>query len=353
MTHDVVLRTRRRARPRIALPLCSLLILVLGWAALWLLGRHEAAAVMDAWIGTEAARGRVWTCPDREIAGFPFRIRIACTNPTFAGKLGADSVVASLSGLRAETWIYQPNAVEASATGPLTLHKQDGGPDTTLAWAALNVTVRGLAGDRKRAALVVDGADLKAPNGADGRADRVDLRFGPAVGRPLEEGAYEVWLTLGNGLIPALDAFTGTQDPLALDEKGVLTRVDLTRIAPWQDLVERWREAGGTFDLSTLKIVKGGLHVDAQGSLGVDDGHRLAGRLSAAMSGYEALAARLGVPVSAVSVGGALAHLLNRDSAALPPGEPNGTRVKLPVILSNGRVLIGPVKTGLRLPALY
>lgn len=353
MTHDVVVRMRGRTRPRVALPLGSMLILVLGWIALWLFGRHEAAKEMDAWIGSEEAQGRSWTCPDREIAGFPLRIRIACTSPTFRGKLGGAIVEASLTDFQAETLIYQPNAVEASATGPLTVHEQDGGPDTRLAWSALNVTFRGLAADRKRAALVIDGPDLKLPDGTGGRADRIDIRIAPAAGRRPDENAYDVWLTLGNGLIPALDTLTGTQEPLAVEEKGVLTRLDPTRVAPWQDLAETWRQAGGAFELAMLKISKGRLNIDAQGSLGLDDAHRPAGRLKAAMSGYETLAAQLGIPLRAVSVGGVLAQLLNRNGAVPPPGEPGGSGVNLPVVFADGRVLIGPFKTGLRLPPLY
>ena len=352
MTEDAVLGRRRRRRPWISLPLSSVLILVLGWAALWLFARHEAAKVMDTWIGLQAERGQTWTCPGREIGGFPFRIRISCARPTFRGKLGRDAIRATLPAFRAETFLYQPNAVEASAEGPLTVHRQNGESDTTLSWSALHLTLRGLTAARRRAALTIEAPELKQSDRQGSRADRLEVHVGPAAGKPPEESDYDVWLTLTDARVPELDPLTGNGDPASLDEKGVLKHFDPTGLAPWQELVEEWREAGGAFDLSSLKLSKGPLRIDAQGNLGLDDGHRLAGRLKATLAGYEPLALQLGIPLPALSVGGALANLLTRNPSA-PSGGSDGSGITLPIVLTDGRVIIGPVKTGLRLPPLY
>lgn len=352
MTQGVVLRRRRRASPWLAMPLISILILTLGWSSLWMFGRREAARIMEAWISGEAGHGRLWSCPNREITGFPLTIHVSCRNPTYKGSIGRDVVQASFAGLDAETFIYQPSQVDLSATGPLTVHDESGGgADTILAWSGLHMTFRGLVADRRRASLLLDGAELTLPDGSTSRADRLDVRLGPAPGRPAEEDAYEVLLTLDNGQIPALDALTGTGDSLAVEEKGVLTDLAIARFASWQELAERWRVAGGTLELAALSLAKGDLHADAQGSLRIDDAHRPAGKLIATMSGYKSLAARLGIPLQAISVGGAIAQLLNRGAPG--PATQDGAGVSLPIVLADGRVLVGPFKTALRLAPLY
>lgn len=303
---------------------------------------------MDAWIGKEEARGRSWACPNREITGFPLSIRIACTRPTFNGTLGNNQVQASVEHLQAQTLVYQPNIIEVTSTGPLAVQMGDE-PPVSIGWSALEVTIRSLAADRFRLSMTVDKPELDAADGTS-RADHIEFRVVPTAGRPVEEQAYDVWLTLENGRIPVLDALTRDQSPLAVDEKGVLTHLDSKRAGSSQELMEAWRQAGGRLMLSRLKMVKGALDIDAQGDLGLDDQHRLAGRLRAALSGYEALAAELGVPISAISVGGALAQLLSHAPAADAPKQGG---VNVPVVFAEGRMFVGPFKTGWRLTPLY
>ncbi len=81
-------------------PLFSALILVLGWSVLWVVARQQALGAMDHWLAAESAHGRQWTCPDRAAGGFPFRILLACRDPSFAGKVDGVMAEGRLSGLR-------------------------------------------------------------------------------------------------------------------------------------------------------------------------------------------------------------------------------------------------------------
>ena len=351
MTLDtLVLRSGRRRRPWLSLCLLSLTILVLGWSALWLFARYEAASRMDGWMASEATHGRDWSCPNRTIAGFPLDLHISCTHPGFSGEVGGVRLTASFGALDAEVELYQPKAVDAWIRGPLTLTREGEG-DMAANWAALLIEARLLSDDRARVALVAD--DLTA-TGTDGRTNRVrhaELRVGPAPSRPPADRAYEIWLDLFDAACPALDAVLGTPDPLSVEQRGVVTAVQDTAFEPWPRLLERWRQGGGVFDLDTLKLTKGDLKAEAQGALGLDAEHRLSGRLQTAVSGYESVAARLGLPLHAVSVGGALAGLLGRKSPE--PGKSMIGAIPLPVTLADGRVSIGPFKTPIRLDPLY
>ena len=346
----LALPSGRRRRPWLSLCLLSLTILVLGWSALWLFARYEAASRMDQWMTAEAAHGRGWSCPNRTISGFPLDLRISCIRPAFSGKVGGVRLTATFGALDAEVVLYQPRAVDAWVRGPLMISREGEG-DVTANWAALLVETRLLSDGRARAALVAD--DLTATD-ADGRMNRVrhaELRIGPAPSRPPADRAYEVWLDLFDAACPALDDALGTSEPLSVEQKGVVTAVQDTAFEPWPQLLERWRQGGGAFHLDTLKLVKGDLKAEAQGVLGLDADHRLAGRLETAISGYETVAARLGLPLRTVSVGGALAGLLGRKSSEL--GKSMIGAIPLPVILADGRVSIGPLKTPARLDPLY
>ena len=353
MEEVIILRSRRRATPWLALPILSLLILSLGWSALWLFARREAAGVMDAWLASEAAHARVWSCPERSITGFPLRIEISCRQPTFRGRAGGETIDGTAASLRATAALYQPNAIDVTAAGPLTLHGKDGGTQATLSWHGLMIGLRLLPGNRVRAALEIDAPALVGPEPWAGHADRFEFRLGPATGRPADEHAYDVWLTLADGTVPSLNAVTGADDPLTIDEKGILTRFDPSSLDRWQDAAETWRQAGGVYDVSSLTFAQANLRIDAKGQLGLDDAHRLAGRLQATMSGYEDLAARLGLSLRAVTMGSVLANLLSPKGNAPAAAASDRPSITLPIAFGDGHLMIGPLRTALRLDPLY
>ena len=45
-------------------------------------GRRKADG-LDAWLADEAAAGRQWTCADRSVGGYPFRLEVSCRTLTF------------------------------------------------------------------------------------------------------------------------------------------------------------------------------------------------------------------------------------------------------------------------------
>ena len=78
------------------------LLLCLAGAVAWYFAAQAATGALDAMIAQEAAHGRIWTCPDRRIGGFPLAIEVACQGPSYAGLLSGAS--------RAEHPDFAPNA---------------------------------------------------------------------------------------------------------------------------------------------------------------------------------------------------------------------------------------------------
>ncbi len=360
MSDGVVLRGgRRRPGALLVVPLLSATILVLGWTVLWGVARQQAGAGLDRWIAAEAAHGRTWTCPDRTIDGYPFRIAVSCRDVGFDGIVDGANGRGHLAGLTAQAWLYEPSAVYVVLDGPMTLATADGRADFTLSWARFGAKLRGVFGERRRAEIV--GEDLVLVRPADGgaAARRLVVQAGPAVvpAVPPASGtaaggapdADAVEIALSGLTAPAIDAVTGEAAPLDGLFSGTVTRAfgDLPDLGP--ATVERWRRAGGRLDVANVTLTKGTLSLGASGRLGLDDLHRVQGGLDARFGGVEPLARRFGVSLGAVQVGGLLANLLGTKPA--PPPTP-GT-VALPIAFADGTVSVGPFKTGLRLPPLY
>ncbi len=349
MSQGIVLRrTRRRPRAALLVPLLSLAILVLGWSVLWAVAREQASAGLDGFIASEAAHGRRWSCPDRTIDGYPFRIAVSCRDVGFDGTVDGSPGRGHLAGLTARAWLYEPSAVYVLLDGPMTLATADHRADFTLGWQRFGAKLRGVLGSRARAEMVGEGFALTRPNGAGAVARRVALRAGPAAA-PAAADADAVEVALSGLAAPDLDAVTGEAAPLDGRLAGVVTHVlgDLPDLGP--ATVERWRAAGGRLDVGDVALTKGPLSLGAGGTLGLDALHRVQGRLDARFGGFEPLMKRFGLSLGAVQVGGLLANLLGTKPAPAPtPGT-----VSLPVTFAEGTVSVGPFKTGLRLPALY
>ena len=342
-------RARRRPGAALLVPLLSIAVLVLGWTVLWGIARQQAGAALDGWIAAEARHGRTWTCPDRTIDGYPFRIAIACRDVGFAGTVDGSPGEGHLAGLTARAWLYEPSAVYLVLDGPMTLKTADGRADFALGWERLGAKLRGIFGERRRAEIVGEGFTLTRPGAAGATARRVSIHAGPALGAT-ETAADAVEIALSGLGAPLIDAVTGEAAAVDGTFSGTVTRAygDLPDLGP--ATVERWRRAGGRLDVGDLALTKGPLSFGAAGTLGLDDLHRVAGRLDARFGGFEPLAKRFGISLGAVQVGGLIANLLGTKpapAAAAPGG------VALPVSFAGGTVSIGPFKTGLRLPPLY
>ena len=80
MAEADVLQTRQ-SRFWLFAPFALLALVAVGWSVAWFVIRQRTAEGLDLWLAHEAAAGRAWTCADRAVGGYPFRIEIARTVP--------------------------------------------------------------------------------------------------------------------------------------------------------------------------------------------------------------------------------------------------------------------------------
>jgi hypothetical protein len=190
----------RKSRFWLFAPFAALALAALAWSAAWFMIRERAEAEIDGWMAAEAVAGRQWSCPERSVGGFPFRVEVTC--PQLDLKRGDWS--ASAGRLRTVAQIYQPNHVIAELAGPF--RASDGRTRLEASWRDLRASFRGTPG-RFRARLAhgrrSDGADRRSAGRR--RRSRRRAAGGACRSHPQRnagEGAVEVSARATNAVLP-------------------------------------------------------------------------------------------------------------------------------------------------------
>lgn len=328
-------------------PFVLLALLALAWSAAWFLIRGRIADGLDAWLAAETAAGRQWTCADRALGGYPFRIEVSCSELRLQG----EGLSGSFGPVRAVAQVYQPRHAIVLLAGPLRLG--DGRVTATAEWRRFEASVRVAQGGLRRASVVAQAPRLRIaglPEDLVLTGDSLSLHLRPNPSRAAE-AAVDVAVSAAGARVPPLDALVGGAEPANLQIDLTATEADAFAGGFGIGEVERWREGGGRIDLLLLSIAKGPRRLEAKGTLRLDEQHRPAGQLALAGTGLDDLIANLAGGRS----GGLLGALLGQ--AAKPQGPGGGAPALTPlppVRLDDGRVALGPFTVpNARLPALY
>ena len=344
MSAETPLPGRRRSRIGLYAPFVVLALLAVGWSVAWYVIRGRVVAGLDGWVAAEAQAGRRWTCPDREVGGFPFRIEIRC--PMLG--LQRPDVAATLGPLLVVAQVYRPGHVIAETPGPLSI--QAGADRVEATWSLLQVSVVATPG-QERAALVADGPRIRIESPATGPLDlparRLEAHLRPD---PRDPQTADVALSATGATVPGLDAAIGGQEAADLDIVATVSKAYDLPARPLPGELERWRVAGGEVAFSRIDLVKGPRRVRATGTLAIDEAHRPLARLEAAATGIEGL---LGRVVGDRAAGGLLGALLGAAARPAAPADA-GLKPLPPLRIDSGRLLVGPIAVpGIRIPALY
>jgi hypothetical protein len=286
----------RRRRWPIFLPFALVVVLALGWSAVWYYAAATAETAIAGWREREARLGRIYSCGAQTIGGFPFRIEVRCREP--AAELrnleaplafkGTDALVA--------VQIYQPNLLISEFTGPLTLGDLGRSPDFFANWSLAQTSVRGAPGAPERVSVVFEAASFNRVN--DGRshtlvsAKRFELhgRMSDSSGdRPI----IEVALRLVGGAAPGLHPAAG--DPLDADVTAVLRGLKDFSPIPWAVRFRELQAAGGQIEIKNARVQQGDTLAVGSGVLGLSPSGRLEGQLALIVAGIEQLLPKLGI----------------------------------------------------------
>ncbi|KAB1075585.1 DUF2125 domain-containing protein [Methylobacterium planeticum] len=336
-----------RSRLGLFLPFLLLLAAAIAWTAGWFYIRDRAAREIDGWQAREAAAGRTWTCRDRSITGYPFRLELRCAALSLVRQDGRFT----LGPVTALVQVYQPRHGLLQAAGPF--HVEQGGLTGDVGWTSLAGSFHGASDGFVRASLVVDGPKGSVagamPTPVDFSVKHLELHARPTPGRFDSDGAVDVSLRVAQAALPLADAFLGNGAPADIALDANVTRATTFRTGPVPQELEAWRRAGGGLDIALLSIAKGDRRLQAHGGLALDEAHRLAGQLDLRAAGLESLVGqvmgqRFGAERGAL-IGNLVGQLLGGGRRPAQPDAAAGDaplKALPPLRLADGRLTLGP-----------
>lgn len=333
----------RRSRIGLYAPVVLLLLLALGWSGLWFYARGRAGEAIDVAIAREAERGRNWSCADRTIGGFPFRIELRCASLALTSTRWPETVRVETGPVLGVGQIYTPGQVILQATGPLRATLPEGRV-LHAGWTRLQASLTHRSPEEFALVASEPILTLTAPDAPPGtwRASTLELHLRRNPTRPEDEQAVDLALTASGTVLPEIDTLLGTSDPGTLDLRAILTKADSFRLGFNPDALESWRGAGGGIELSKLASTKGPARLEASGRLLLDQTHRVAGQIQAGVAGID--------QIGGIRIGGLTAGLGGLLGGKPPAGAAPGLTTLPPVVLREGRTYIGPFR--LPLPPL-
>jgi hypothetical protein len=336
-----------RSGRRWIMSLAGVLALAIGWSALWW-GLTQAANLrIDAWLKHERSLGRQWACSDRRLTGFPFHISLNCDLASLVGELAGQQIEAGLHSLRAVVPLYQPTHLTAEATSPLTLN--DGqGARLDLNWAAMQASIVAYPALSQHLSLRLEKVDATAATAGLGensaQAARAALDLQPTAEKPSSAKTYDLAVRLEQAVIPIFDAWVGSSVPATVVLNGTISQAEFAGKGTAAERLERWRAAGGTFEIASMDLDKGDMHVSAHGQIHLDESHRPSGHLEAEFTGIEPLLIRLGLPIGAVRLN-ALGNLLGGIVKPKISAAASDEKMRVKLTLDKGRLMLGPIPT--------
>ncbi|MBB4040608.1 hypothetical protein GGR34_002265 [Microvirga flocculans] len=340
----------RRSRFWLYTPFVLLLLVAIAWSVAWFAIRNRAVDALDGWLAAEARQGRQWTCADRTIAGYPFRIELICNSLDVRRGV----VTASFGRTEAVAQIYQPRRIIAELAGPLRV--SDGTVAVEGSWDLLQASVNASQTGLQRLSIAADAPKVTVTGlgtgELSGSGKHLELHVRPNPSRTAEQ-ARDVAASVTEARLPLLDALIGGAEPTNLNADITVTQADGFKGGTIAEELELWRGAGGKIDVLMLSAAKGARRVETKGELRLDDQRRPTGRLDVAAAGLDGLIGTL----TGGRVGGNILGMLlgqNPRAGTAQPGDKPRLAPMPPLRLENGLLAMGPfVIPNVKLQPLY
>lgn len=337
-------------RLALVLPLALVALLAAAWSGFWVHMRGRVEAGLDGWIGREAAAGRRWSCAERAISGFPFRLEVRCAELVLSRPADASAPGLAFGRLLGVAQIYEPGLLVAEVGGPLALTWSDG-RKAALSWAQAQMSLRHALGRPERGSFVAEAPVLAVSGFALGegemRAQRFELHARGNSGRPAAEQPIDLALSLRQLVAAGLDRTLGTKEPADIALEATLTQAFGFAGGVTPATADAWRAAGGALEFQRIAFRKGKAEYEGSGRFALDELHRPIWRIEGAQAGFERIG---GVNVGPVLDAGAL--FSGKPAAQMQGGR--ALKPLPPVEARGGKLHVGPLRLpGLELPPLY
>lgn len=285
------------SRPKpwlVIVPLALLVVLGIVWSGLWFYAANRAEREIDAWMGREARLGRVWSCGERSLGGFPFRFELRCTKATLETR-GGDAMRFTSVSAHAVAQVWAPNHIVAEFQAPARVEDLNTGSAYAATWSLLQMSGIGdLSGRPQRFSLQAHDLKLEQPAAVGTPATALlsahlfefHARRAPATDGKPDGVDYASGLLGGESALLAAFGITG---PVDMSLQGTVTASADLRPMPVMQRLKAWADAGGVARLDRFVVTAPKVAASATGNLALDSHGRLNGKLDLGFAGLNDL----------------------------------------------------------------
>ncbi|ALK07977.1 DUF2125 domain-containing protein [Blastochloris viridis] len=327
-------------------PFVLLVLLAVGWSALWSHARDRVEAEIDRAMARESGAGRQIACAERTVAGFPFRIELRCERPLFAQNRGLALEIAG-SRIVAVAEVWQPQRVRFELTGPVRVAEPGpGGREIAVAeFAAAHADVVYDFDGRHQLTAVAADVTLRVADAAQPfRSPRAELLL------HRQDAGTALDVTLSVNRLDGPLALPGVRGAIDLDAEARVSGIEAIRGASQAERLRSWAIAGGKADITRLRVISDGVASDASGTLALDPHGRINGALRVLVHGVDQVMAdlvqRRALPREILTLVPTLAAISQRGDIAGRPA------MSLPIAFREGLIRVGPLPVG-AIPPLF
>jgi hypothetical protein len=285
----------RRTFLRIVVPAAALIGLAVVWCGLWYYAAGVANRTLAAWIASEAAAGRVYTCGSEGIAGFPFSIQVRCVQAAATFKTAQPQLDLAANDITFTAQVWRPTVLVGDVVGPVTVAAPGQAPSLVANWSSARMRVDGLPPNPEAISINVQRPQLDRGSGGAAlfTADNATLEARIVSGTIENHPVIDVTLHFVAAAAPSVHALLA--QPVRGDVEIVVRGFKDLEQKP---LAERFRELqadGGSIELKTLRLQRADAIVVGSGKITVNARGRLDGMLQVAVNGIDAIVPQLGI----------------------------------------------------------
>ncbi len=336
MPDDAMPSKRGPRRWGLFAPYIALLLAAVGWSLFWLVVRSQVEAGLKREAADLRASGYEASWKTLSVGGYPFRIEVEMTGPTFLEPYGWG---VSAPRLTAIANAYQLTRWTFVAPEGLVLSRPGAGR-VDVAGQALRASVSDLA-RAPRIAFEGEGVTFTPQSGsapfAFTAAERIDLHLRAVDG---DRAQLQAGLRGAQARRAGVFAQIAPLAPLTLNLTADLSHRDAFRGRDWAQSVRAWTDQGGAATVTQLLASVGEVSLSAKGGpLTVGPDGRLRGALDMSLRQGAAAIAALGaaqaLDPSAAQSAAAVAQTRAREGGA-----------DLQLTFEAGATTLGPVRLG-------
>ncbi len=273
------------------------LAVAVAWTGGWFWIRSEVASRMDVQVGKLSDKGLSISCPERTIGGWPFRIDIDCSDPTFSQPSKLTTI--SVKHLRLTALIYQPARVIIELDGPLAATGPDG-ESINAVWTDLQASIGLVISSQvrpSRIAIVANGliAGVAKPGGQEVKLQsaHAEIHARPAPDAVADSVDFDVAVNLTAAALSVADRILGPEGAdWSIDSTIRNAPVSAASGGGVRSMLKAWSADGGKLDIKNARMSQAGFTLDGQGVLSAGDDGLVDGQIKFVAAGFAALMAR-------------------------------------------------------------